>query len=115
MNKEIKSKWTAALRSGEYEQGIGSLCLAGVNGSKKYCCLGVLCDLAVKDGVIPEPEHTEPNPGIGTYYHKYGEEGATALLPFEVTSWAGLNDGSPEVLADNEFGHESLTMLNDLD
>jgi hypothetical protein len=37
MDKELKAKWVAALRSGEYEQGEGSLYEGG-----KFCCLGVL-------------------------------------------------------------------------
>ncbi len=41
MNKEIKEKWIAALRSGEYEQAKGSL----YDGTG-YCCLGVLCRIA---------------------------------------------------------------------
>lgn len=44
MNKaEFYAAWLAALRSGEYEQGRG--CLSD-NG--KFCCLGVACDIAVK-------------------------------------------------------------------
>ena len=38
MNKEVKARWLAALRSGEFEQGRGVL---EKNG--KFCCLGVLC------------------------------------------------------------------------
>jgi hypothetical protein len=33
--------WLAALRSGEYKQGRGTLCNAYDNS---YCCLGVLCE-----------------------------------------------------------------------
>ena len=41
--KELKSKWTEALRSGEYKQGEHFL-YDDTNNS--YCCLGVLCDIA---------------------------------------------------------------------
>ena len=44
MNKQLKIKWLKALRSGEYDQGVGHYVTAG----KKYdsfCCLGVLCDI----------------------------------------------------------------------
>ena len=34
--KELRAKWVAALRSGEFEQGHGTLHLNG-----RYCCLGV--------------------------------------------------------------------------
>lgn len=48
--KEVRQLWVKALRSGEYKQG--KECLKTVDG--KYCCLGVLTDLALKNGVIPE-------------------------------------------------------------
>lgn len=41
MDKELKSKWVAALRSGNFQQGTGRLLRDG-----KYCCLGVLCSVA---------------------------------------------------------------------
>lgn len=47
MNQEIKAKWVAALRSGEYKQGKTYL----QNRDNTFCCLGVLCDLARKAGV----------------------------------------------------------------
>jgi hypothetical protein len=40
MNKTIKKKWVAALRSGKYKQGTGRLYQEKKNA---FCCLGVLC------------------------------------------------------------------------
>lgn len=40
-DQELKSKWLAALRSGEYQQASGALCQSSKNGYR-YCCLGVL-------------------------------------------------------------------------
>ena len=54
MNKEVKKKWVDALRSGEYAQGRSSL-----RDHDEYCCLGVLCELAVKEGVIPAPTYSD--------------------------------------------------------
>jgi hypothetical protein len=45
MNRELKSRWVAALRSGDYKQARERL---RRNGS--HCCLGVLCDLFAKEG-----------------------------------------------------------------
>lgn len=46
-----KKKWIEALRSGKYKQGRAAL--KEVRGkTAKYCCLGVLCDLAARDGLI---------------------------------------------------------------
>lgn len=37
MDAELKAKWVAALRGGEFEQASGNFHIGG-----KYCCLGVL-------------------------------------------------------------------------
>ena len=41
---EVMKEWVGNLRSGEYQQGQGFL-----HHSDSYCCLGVLCDMSVKD------------------------------------------------------------------
>lgn len=44
--EELVRRWVAALRSGEYKQGVGRLLGTGErDGGKRFCCLGVLCDL----------------------------------------------------------------------
>lgn len=43
--KEVIQLWIKALRSGDYKQTRGTL-----KDNKGFCCLGVLCDLAAKDG-----------------------------------------------------------------
>jgi hypothetical protein len=48
MDARLKDLWLKALRSGEYPQGIGYLL-----GSKGYCCIGVLCDTALKNNLVP--------------------------------------------------------------
>lgn len=68
MPKELKEKWMAALRSGEYEQGRDIL----HDGKGAYCCMGVL--QMVVDGEVevspfypdkasgyPSPEWLERN------------------------------------------------------
>lgn len=94
MNAEIKAKWTAALRSGDYQQGKGSL-----NDQGKFCCLGVLCDLAVKDEVIGAPVIDEY--GTASYADN------TAYLPAEVMEWAGVERADPSA------GSFRLSWLND--
>jgi hypothetical protein len=49
MNPEIKARWVAALRSGEYKQAREKL---RHNGA--HCCLGVLCDLFAKEDGRPK-------------------------------------------------------------
>ncbi|WP_024516788.1 hypothetical protein [Bradyrhizobium sp. Tv2a-2] len=41
MDAELKAKWVKALRSGKYQQARGQL-----KDGDRYCCLGVLCDIA---------------------------------------------------------------------
>ena len=53
MNPEIKDRWVAALRSGEYKQGTGRL--RRVNDT--FCCLGVLCDLLDSDQWEPHADY----------------------------------------------------------
>lgn len=51
MDPELKAKWVAALRSGEYKQTGGHLRYCDLNGNPKgYCCLGVLCDVMDPEG-----------------------------------------------------------------
>ena len=38
---EVRDRWVAALRSGEYKQGRGSM----LDEKGRHCCLGVLCDV----------------------------------------------------------------------
>ena len=45
MDKKLKKKWVAALRSGEYKKGVGQLCRISPSGAE-YCCLGVLYEVA---------------------------------------------------------------------
>lgn len=56
---EVYHLWVQALRSGKYEQATGQLRTVEydytgdeikIKRATGFCCLGVLCDLAVKDG-----------------------------------------------------------------
>lgn len=81
MNAKIKKLWVKALRSGKYKQGKTKLHYGNQNGSK-YCCLGVLSDLAVKNGVCSRKKAFERN----------------ETLNIPVCVWAGLDcDRNPVV------------------
>jgi hypothetical protein len=99
MNQEIKTQWTEALRSGDYPQDQGDL-----RNSHGFCCLGVLCDLAVKANVIPEPE--TPQNGVYVY------AGKVSYLPFDVIQWAEL-DGSNPLVTNKNGVRISLATMND--
>lgn len=100
MNKNIKKRWVAALRSGDYQQGRFYLQTIDKHGSR-FCCLGVLCDLAEQDGVVEqaEPFASEDGEKIHLVYNDpspTGVDGRTAsVLPRAVQKWSGLDSAQP--------------------
>lgn len=88
MNKEVKDQWVTALRSGEYEQGRSQL----QTSDGKFCCLGVLCEVAVKAGVLKPPVKDEH----GNVHYGPEDDTNTAYPPKVVLDWANL-DQSPNV------------------
>lgn len=112
MNPDVKQTWLTALRSGNYVQGRERLVDLGTDGSKKYCCLGVLCDLAVKAGVNVEVLESQYD-HVVTYDHEI------SILPNSVMEWAGLDDCNPNVYrhtipdSDGRIVMFSLAELND--
>lgn len=113
MRTEVRDRWLAALRSGEYAQGKTYLGFQLPDARRSsYCCLGVLCELAVADGVIERQEDSRG--GVDRIVHGYA--GRTSLLPDEVVVWAGLTSANPTVRAvadDGEPARTSLAWLND--
>jgi len=85
VNPEIKQKWVAALRSGNYVQGKGNLAI-NLGDGLKHCCLGVLCELAANEGIIEKSTI-----GISKWINSF--DGATKYLPMSVMNWAGLPNG----------------------
>ena len=112
MNPQIKQQWLAALKSGEYHQGRKFLRYQkDYNDTYQcYCCLGVLCDLAVKAGVTTWEEIDKDNDG-------------DEQLTNKVSRWAGLQSLNPEislqVLEPEETKNDNWTLrishLNDGD
>lgn len=89
MNPDVKRRWVEALRSGRYQQTTGAL-----NRGDSYCCLGVLTELAVEDGVIPPGSCDDaPISGCTSY------EGARLAPPKAVYKWAGLGTGAELCIA----------------
>ena len=115
MKKEVANLWIAALLSGDYEQAAGTLVeVDGISGDiNGYCCLGVLCDLAVKAGAKVDygaPELIDDGPGPGVHWSNARYDGADALLPTSVREWAGMR--STDGALDLE-GDETLAVMND--
>lgn len=111
MNQDIKKRWVTALRSGEYDQVEGYLALK----DEGFCCLGVLCEIALADGVIAKiPARTGSN--IINYMDHGDDEGWDTELPSAVVAWAGLPDNNPDVEVTAPEGwtsNQTLSGLND--
>jgi hypothetical protein len=95
MTPEVKALWTAALRSGEYEQSQG-----GLRDRHGFCCLGVLCDLKSKeDGGAGWEEFllasSLPGDTTGIAYSFNGEP---SFAPGSVLSWAGIIGEADEAI-----------------
>jgi hypothetical protein len=111
MNQEIKAQWVAALRSGEYTQGKEAL----RNDEGGFCCLGVLCELAIAAGVCAPAVY---NNG----YNLWEYEGASSTLPYSVMRWADLSSDNPPVqdsclaeLNDGEWDTDTGAVDNGMD
>ena len=110
MNKEIKKLWVDALRGGEYKQGKLRLCNLSQD---TYCCLGVLCDLAVKNGIIKPGIRTQDS-SCGTVL-QFGELLSTETLPNEVMLWADLKRSNPLLsIPEDQAFHELKSEYNSL-
>lgn len=100
MKKDKAEKWVQALRSGEFVQGHGALCRDG-----RYCCLGVLAELAVREGVLGKYDTENRH---GSVFTRFGSDGERSFLPREVFEWADLSSDNPII-----DSTDSLASLND--
>jgi len=96
MDQIIKSEWVAALRSGGLKQGFFRL---NKPVDDTYCCLGVLCEIAVEAGVVEKKDMN----GYATY------DGSGHCLPSAVCEWAGLDKSNPQP----KNSKSALISLND--
>lgn len=103
MNPEVKALWITALRGGDYIQGHGKLAYRS-EGEMKYCCLGVLCDLALKAGIVEQTGHGIS--GVLSFDHEI------SILPEVVAQWAGTEGVNPTVFVQDEKEY-TLAELND--
>lgn len=100
-DQKVMRLWVEALRSGEYKQARRTLYrhtpAIGIDqeddlkedyATVGFCCLGVLCDLAVKNGV----EVSVKQAASDTYY-----DGGGSFPPPKVVEWAGLSESNPLV------------------
>ena len=111
MDKQVKKIWLAALKSGKYLQGQGSLRSKAQRrgGCDGYCCLGVLCDLYIshKNKTASWRLPGLKDDGLFGFNANRGNDefSLMALPPAAVTGWACLT-------IENQM---DLTDINDQD
>ena len=107
MDEQVKAKWVAALRSGEYKQAQRVL-----KTDTGYCCLGVLCELYRQEHPEASWQKSEVSDGRYKFHTGSGRHETdwpeSTILTWGVAAWAGLNETSPSTR-----GGVSLTHLND--
>ena len=95
-----RAKWTAALRSGDYQQGRGEL-RSTEGETEQFCCLGVACEIAAKEGVTERE-------GGGYAAGLDGQEYVTgSCLPPAVADWLGITQWGDLVEEIAAEGHEN--------
>ena len=98
MNPEIKAKWVAALRSGEYTQTTGALRSEDESGHS-HCCLGVLCEISKRETGFGVSKNLEENADEDT-------------LGRTIQKWAGLSFNRGATVSINGI-RDLLTEHND--
>ena len=116
VNKERLQLALDAMRSGEYKQTQRMLCRQTLDGQRSYCCLGVMTDVAVKNG-LPMSEYVDPGPpgdadrSIGWIYDPerdtLNEYVEYSVLHSAVRLWYGLGSPNP-TLVYKQDGQEDL-------
>ena len=95
MKKSIMKKWVTVLRSGEFKQIQGKL-----ETDKGNCCLGVLCNLALVEGICDFSMHND-------FYISNMFDNVSGVLPGSVLKWSNVKHEC------GKFGKRSLVRMND--
>lgn len=94
VNKANMRLWVAALRSGIFPQGSKAL-KSKQDGTFRYCCMGVVCEVAKIRGMELEEVPLEWNGAV------YRIDGSPGFLRHKVMKWLGIDhlggDGNPIV------------------
>ena len=103
MKKEIKDKWVAALRSGEYQQTKEFLAT-----SDGFCCLGVLCDLYIKEHDDPSSTRYQTWKNDCEFRDNLLDLHENMVLPRQVREWSGVSSSDGAI-----NNGDCLTQMND--
>ena len=109
MNKNIAKMWAKALKSNKYTQGKYKLCRVVRSHPTEetqefHCCLGVLCELAVLNGVHVEVRANT----IEKFFNLQ-----VSVLPQVVQEWAEMKDCVGTLPQEHSLEPQTLVTLND--
>lgn len=92
MKAEVKAEWIKRLRSGEYKQGMGALKhdVSIDSDTTTYCCLGVLCEVAVDEGIVKRFDPKPQQMGEASNYGVTKNDATTGVPPREVLDWVEI-------------------------
>lgn len=113
MNPEIKAEWCERLRNGERKQGTCWLVR-----DNKYCCLGVLSEMAEEAGIV-EKRWTKDYDDEPTEHAEFLAPGTTGMgwaagISDEVRMWAGLPQSFGSLGYFHEGSVDGLASMNDM-
>jgi hypothetical protein len=112
MDKRIAKLWITALNSGKYQQGMGVLCRVE-DKECQYCCLGVLCDLYLKENG-PDSLKVRENDAWDDYDTVIAYGGEVEILPIKVQQWAGMVSKKGDLPGvDPVYQRSDLAAIND--
>ena len=93
MDPVAKRYWLDGLRSERYPQGTSAL-----HRGDRYCCLGVLCEVARDHGLNIAADREIIGDEARTYY-----DSASQYLPASVVEWGRLDGEDPAIEIDEEI------------
>lgn len=110
MNTEyVLNRVCPALESGEYTQRRGTLRIG-----EKYCCLGVMVDLAIRDELTIgrwSPKATRSGP-TGVEYPESANN-RDGVLPDDLRTLLGFDDANGPAITVGGYRYDSLVRAND--
>ena len=118
MHPEYKKRWIDALLSGDYKQGRFSLRRTTNLRDKetethRYCCLGVLCELLVEDGIIDRASHAS-HMGDYEYWDKNIPVSYRNTIPYNAMKLLGISGIHTQKLIDmNDINHAPFSEIAD--
>jgi hypothetical protein len=88
--------WVDDLRSGKFKQTFGILTQVNDDGSRSHCCLGIACERAVAEGIIPPGQVLAQDQDALTYVGEDDDEVSVALLGSPaIRDYFGFKDENP--------------------